>query len=485
MSQQGPSVILYDASGNPLVVADGAAPLSTGGLMVAGYDGANARRLIVKAPSTAAVATDPALVVALSPNNPITVGAASDVTATGALGALNAAVTVTHPGLASVGVQLAAGTLAGTLTFEQSYDGGTTWVAVVARKVDTDFKGSTGWGFINPNPATTIAFVGNAGAGASRVRVSAYTSGTANATVRASSIVDAQTLFSAGAGLAAPPSVAQIGGSDGSTLVAARFKAASTAAVAADPALVVTVSPNSAPLSVTTVPSTTAPGIAFGDVSLAASAFAAIRRTAYTEQTTNAQRSIVSASANDAAAGTGARTVRITYLDQTGAGPFTETVTLNGTTPVNTVSTTICFVEEIEVMTAGSTGSNVGILTLKAATAGGGATIGTVGATDNRNIWAHHYVPTGKTCYVTGTLIGSDASVAGNGSVYVLKALTIGGSVDVQISDFMTLYGQSSQVARNYASYIKVAGPARITMYVKPNSASSNVFRGSFDYYDA
>jgi hypothetical protein len=120
----------------------------------------------------------------------------------------------------------------------------------------------------------------------------------------------------------------------------------------------------------------------FGDITTSALTRVLVKRTAYTEQTTNAQRSIASASTNDTAAGTGARTVKIEYLDQTGAGPFTETVTLNGTTYVNTVATNICFIEQITVLTAGSTGSNVGILTLKAATGGGGTTIGTIAAGD-------------------------------------------------------------------------------------------------------
>ena len=56
----------------------------------------------VKAASTAAVAADPALVVAISPNNPISATAA-DITNTGALGALNATVQVSTAGLNTCG----------------------------------------------------------------------------------------------------------------------------------------------------------------------------------------------------------------------------------------------------------------------------------------------------------------------------------------------------------------------------------------------
>lgn len=223
-----------------------------------------------------------------------------------------------------------------------------------------------------------------------------------------------------------------------------------------------------------------------GDVASADTTLKAVRRTAYTEQTTNAQRSIASANANDTAAGTGARTVRITYLNQTGAGPFTEIVTLNGTAYVNTVSTTICFIEKIEVVTVGSTGSNVGILTLKAATAGGGATIGTVAATDNRTFWAHHYVPSTKIHKLTGVSCSHSSTVVGGGGVFIIRAIQIGVTnvPEIQITDSIRAYGQSSTFSRAYASPVVVTGPAKVTAYVTPESSSSITYRASFDYYE-
>lgn len=223
----------------------------------------------------------------------------------------------------------------------------------------------------------------------------------------------------------------------------------------------------------------------FGDVTLAAIAQAPVRRTAYTEQTTNARRSIASASANDSAAGTGARTVEIEYYDQTGAGPFTETITLNGTTYVNTVATNICFIEEIRVLTVGSTGSNVGILTLKAATAGGGATIGTISATNNQTFWAHHYVATGKEMNITGVAVSHSGTTVGSGGVFLVKATSLGAPTAAirQVTDFIRLYGQASTFSRTYTSPIKVPGPAKVVLFVTPETASSTVYRGSIDYF--
>lgn len=226
-------------------------------------------------------------------------------------------------------------------------------------------------------------------------------------------------------------------------------------------------------------------GFAFGDVFTMANTQVAVRRTAYTEQTTNAQRSFNSSSAADAAAGTGARTIRLTYLDSTGAGPFTETITLNGTANVNTVSTTICFVEKIEVLTVGSGLSNAGIITMKAAAAGGGATIGTIAVGNNQTFWAHHYVPTGKIGYISGFSINSSAINISDSTLFVIKQASIGvaNQVEKQVSDFHNLFGQNSGTnTRNYGSPIVVTGPVRLTVYATPASANQITHRASFDY---
>lgn len=225
---------------------------------------------------------------------------------------------------------------------------------------------------------------------------------------------------------------------------------------------------------------------AFGDITTAALTRVLVNRTVYTEQVTDGQRSIASSSALDTAAGTGAKTATITYLDQTGAGPFTETVTLNGTTYVNTVATNICFIEQIEVTTAGTGGVNAGILTLKAAINGGGVTIGTISAKNNQTYWTHHYVPIGKTCNITGISCGHTGTTVGSGALFTLssKLLNVPNTVEKQVSDFVRLYGQTSTFSRNYSSPIKVVGPARIRTYVTPETASSTTYRSAFDFFE-
>lgn len=75
---------------------------------------------------------------------------------------------------------------------------------------------------------------------------------------------------------------------------------------------------------------------------------------------------VFSSSANDTSAGTGARTITVTGLD----GSYnlsTETLTLNGTTPV-TSTATFLRVNRIYVRTAGSGGVNAGTITVHQST---------------------------------------------------------------------------------------------------------------------
>lgn len=222
----------------------------------------------------------------------------------------------------------------------------------------------------------------------------------------------------------------------------------------------------------------------FGDVTLAAIATASVRRTAYTEPASVAAFSIKSGNAADTSAGTGARTVTITYLDSTYVQQ-SETITLNGTTCVNSVTTTARYFESVKVVTGGSTGSNVGLLTFYTGT-GCVTTVGTIPATDNQTLWAHHYVQTGKTSNITGLSVNHSGTTVGSGAVFFLKSLplNIANAVESQVGDFHRLYGQSSTAPRSYVSPIKVNGPARITVYVTPETSSSTVYRASIDFFE-
>ena len=225
---------------------------------------------------------------------------------------------------------------------------------------------------------------------------------------------------------------------------------------------------------------------AFGDVTTSSTTPTPMRRTTYTEQTTNAQRSIASANANDTGAGTGAQQVTITYFDQLGAGPFTETLTLNGTTGVNTVNTNICFIEEIKVTRVGSGGVAAGIITLYAGLNKTGAVIGTITAGTNQTFWAHHYVATGKTCRISGISGSTDQTSSAYALIYIrAQGVATTGAPEVQVSDSVRVYGGASETVRNYNSPILVSGPARVTLFVQASSNSAQSTFGAFDFTES
>lgn len=223
-------------------------------------------------------------------------------------------------------------------------------------------------------------------------------------------------------------------------------------------------------------------GFADGKAVLAATTPVPLRATAYTEQTADAQRSIVSASAADAAARTGARTVRVTYLTAAGLGPYSEIVTLNGTTPVNMIAANVCYVEKIEVLTVGSGGTNAGVISLKAATGGGGATIWSIATGDGRTYGAHHYVSAGHVCRVTDVHVGIKGA---DTSSFTLKAipLPVANNYESQVGDLIRV-ASSAGFLRAYATPIEVVGPARVSIWALPDSTSSRTYYGAFDYYD-
>jgi len=186
------------------------AAVPTSALLMGVSDGTNMISLRGKAASTAALSTDPALVVSVSPNT-IVSSSVPDNVSTGALGALNAAVTLNMAGLNGVSMQLAAGTLIGVLVAEVSVDGGTTWVGTYFDDAVTGQK-KNAIQYTASNTATTQAIILNAGTGQVRIRVSAYTSGTANCTVRGSMALDPSLLYAVMSGSVSPPTTAMVGG---------------------------------------------------------------------------------------------------------------------------------------------------------------------------------------------------------------------------------------------------------------------------------
>jgi hypothetical protein len=110
---------------------------------------------------------------------------------------------------------------------------------------------------------------------------------------------------------------------------------------------------------------------------------------------------ISSSSADDAAAGTGARTVFIQGINGTG-GYSTEIVTLNGQTPVSTVNT-YDSIERMVVVTVGSGGANAGLIYAGTGTVTSGVPAvpySVVGTGENVSLVGHWTCPAGHTGYL-------------------------------------------------------------------------------------
>jgi hypothetical protein len=232
-------------------------------------------------------------------------------------------------------------------------------------------------------------------------------------------------------------------------------------------------------------PTPEASGFSFGQITLANIAEIFLRKATYTEQTSNAQRSVKSSNANDSSAGTGVRTVKITYYTSTLTGPFTETITMNGTSGVNTTNTDICYIEKIEALTVGSGGVAAGNITVQSTTGGGGVVIKQLSTGDLESLDSVHYIATGATLYITGMSCGHNGTTVGSGARYRLRKQVLGtaNSPLIQVSDFVRLYGQSSTFARDYTSNIIITGPAKVELWVLPETSSSTIYYGSFDYF--
>jgi hypothetical protein len=126
---------------------------------------------------------------------------------------------------------------------------------------------------------------------------------------------------------------------------------------------------------------------------------------------------IVSTSANDTAAGTGARTVTITYIDAQntiGAQVTSAAITLNGTTPVALgASIRALAIQWAEAATVGSGGVAAGDITIRNVAAP--TTIyEQINAGGNRSLSGRYMVPVGYSAYCetwTGAAIAQDMDI--------------------------------------------------------------------------
>lgn len=122
----------------------------------------------------------------------------------------------------------------------------------------------------------------------------------------------------------------------------------------------------------------------------------------YVFPSSGVQMSLSSSDTNDTSAGTGARTVLVTYLDASFVEQ-TEVVTLNGQTGVNTVATDLFRIQRIVVLTAGSGNANAGIIYIGTGSITVGkpdVVFGLVAIGDNISMHGFFTVPDGVTAFI-------------------------------------------------------------------------------------
>lgn len=150
--------------------------------------------------------------------------------------------------------------------------------------------------------------------------------------------------------------------------------------------------------------------------------------TSFVVPATAAAITIVSSDANDTAAGTGARTVFVEYIDSN-YNSASVTVTMNGTTPV--AVGTGWHVNRGYVVTAGSNAGAVGSLTMSSAAAGT-PVLARILATYNHTMSSIYMVPAGYSLYMKRLDMGIQSSNANGTADACLFYKPFGGVFRVQ-----------------------------------------------------
>ena len=153
---------------------------------------------------------------------------------------------------------------------------------------------------------------------------------------------------------------------------------------------------------------------------------------------------IVSSTAGDhGTTGTGAKTVMVHGLGSTW-GDKSETVTMNGVTPVNLTNHYVR-INALHNATVGSSGSAAGII--KVRVQGGGTEYNRISSGENKDLQCHWTVPDGHTAYITGWTGGAMTSKKDTTARLLLRATAYHGTLfsGVYISQD-TIAGQSGTV---------------------------------------
>jgi len=181
---------------------------------------------------------------------------------------------------------------------------------------------------------------------------------------------------------------------------------------------------------------------------------------------------VVSAdNSSDIAAGTGARTIKITYLDDS-FNQASEEITLTGTTPVELTEQNITFIQDAELLTTGTDLIAAGAITIADVTGGGVHGLIDVGS---RNMATCQWmVPAGHSGYVHGFWADVDAVAAGQGTAEVALQISHAGFTGVANSEVWKTIAKIS-IVENDSDVVAATGGNQ-------NSMTSFSFPGNQPY---
>lgn len=189
--------------------------------------------------------------------------------------------------------------------------------------------------------------------------------------------------------------------------------------------------------------------------------------------------SVVSSSANDASAGTGLRTLTIVGLDSS-YNIQSETITMNGVTPVNTVNS-YTFINRAYGKTFGGGGTNAGTIT---GTALVDATVQfVVGVGYGQTHKAIYMVPASTKGYIT-RMYGSFQQTTASSTLDIIMYTKDFGSGGYIGRRNMHLTNSGSGFAEiNFNPYLQIAAKTIVKLRAETASANNNEVGGGFDMY--
>jgi len=183
---------------------------------------------------------------------------------------------------------------------------------------------------------------------------------------------------------------------------------------------------------------------------------------------------IVSTSADDTdTTGASARTIRVRGLTDWDTSEVDEVVSLNGTTPVNTVNSYV-MIDRMEVVTSGGTAINAGTITATAAT--DGTVTAQMQPLEGQSQMAIYGIPSIQTAYLTGYYAcalkpASAATVSVSLRVNVDPAANVLNFIDKHLNGLDT--AAVSYMLHRFEPFYAFPGPCIIKVQV--NSSANNV----------